>query len=86
MLIEEFVINSKRGLHLRPATQLASVAQEFTSDIKVGCDGKIVPGKSALGLLKLEVKEGHKISILIDGEDEEEAMKGIMELIRNEWK
>ncbi|MEW9673867.1 HPr family phosphocarrier protein [Ammoniphilus sp. 3BR4] len=86
MVIEEIKINSKRGFHLRPATQLASAAQEFSSEIQVGYDGKVASGKSALGLLKLEVKEGGKISLRIDGEDEEEAMKALTELIQRELK
>lgn len=84
MVIEEILVKNRLGLHLRPATMFASIAQQFSSDITVGYKGKFVVGKSALSLLKLEIQEGERISIQISGEDEDEAMKTLIQLINRD--
>lgn len=75
------LVKNTFGFHLRPATMFASVAQGFSSDIKISYNGRVVNGKSAIGLLKLEIKEKEAIYIQIDGEDEAEAMQTLIQLI-----
>lgn len=81
MIVEEILVKNTFGFHLRPATMFAAAAQEFSSDITIGYNGRVVNGKSAIGLLKLEIKEKEVISIQIDGEDEAEAMKALIRLV-----
>ncbi|WP_129731063.1 HPr family phosphocarrier protein [Ectobacillus funiculus] len=85
MIVEEMLVKNTFGFHLRPATMFAAAAQGFSSDIKIGYNGRIVNGKSAIGLLKLEIKEREVISIQIDGEDETEAMRALIQLINREF-
>ena len=84
MILEEIVVRTKLGFHLRPATMFASVAQGFSSDIKISYNGRVTTGKSAIGLLKLEIEEGERIFITIDGEDEIEAMKTLTQLLNSD--
>ncbi|HWO98517.1 MAG TPA: HPr family phosphocarrier protein [Bacillus sp. (in: firmicutes)] len=84
MIVEEIVVKTKLGFHLRPATMFASAAQGFSSDIKISCNGRVTTGKSAIGLLKLEIEEGERIFITIDGEDEIEAMKTLTQLLNSD--
>jgi phosphocarrier protein HPr len=79
----EIQIKGKFGLHLRPATLFASIAKQFCSEITLEYNGKIVEGKSAIGLLQLGAQEGSRILVRIDGEDEQEAMKVILAFVTN---
>ncbi|GAA3331552.1 hypothetical protein GCM10020331_088600 [Ectobacillus funiculus] len=45
MIVEEMLVKNTFGFHLRPATMFAAAAQGFSSDIKIGYNGRIVNGK-----------------------------------------
>lgn len=85
MFKKDFVIKNKVGLHARPAAVLVQTANKFKSNIFVEKDGKSVSAKSILGVLSLGAEKGIKISVEIEGEDEQEAMNTISELIANKF-
>lgn len=82
----ETSIQQSFGLHARPATLLVQMAQKYKSDIKVSCGNKTVNGKSLIGMLNLGVVKDQKISICIEGEDEELAYNDLKNLIDNDFK
>lgn len=57
------------GLHARPATRFVAVAGEFSSDIRVAFDGKVVNGKSIGSLLSLSAGGGAKLRVSAQGAD-----------------
>ena len=71
------------GLHARPASLFAKVAESFESEITVEKDGLEVDGKSILGLMMLVAEKGSELLIRADGPDEEEAIKALKELVEN---
>jgi phosphotransferase system HPr (HPr) family protein len=75
MVTKEIVIQSKIGLHARPAALFVKLASRFQSEIKVIKGEKEANGKSLLGLLALSVLHGDLIELCISGEDEEEALR-----------
>lgn len=81
MLRKDFIIQNKVGLHARPAAILAQTANKFKSSIFVEKDGRKVSAKGIIGVLSLGVEMGSALSFEIEGEDEEEAMKTVSELI-----
>ena len=85
MIQEDIIIQNKHGLHARPAAQLVKIAGKFTSDIKVVKDGLEVNGKSIMGIMMLAAEPGSEITIIIDGEDEQDAMNALKELIENKF-
>ncbi|MCX7820841.1 MAG: HPr family phosphocarrier protein [Brevinematales bacterium] len=74
-------IQNEYGLHARPSSLLATLASNFKSDIKIIKDGIEVNCKSIMNLLLLAAGKGTVLRIVADGEDEEEALKAIRELI-----
>ena len=80
-----FIIENRVGLHARPAAVCVQVANKFKSNILVKKDGKSVSAKSILGVLSLGVEKGMKISVEIEGEDEQEAMKAFSELVADKF-
>jgi phosphocarrier protein HPr len=69
------------GLHLRAASQLAQLAQQFQSEVRVFCDDRAANGKSILDLLTLGAGCGARLEIETKGPDAEEATAALCALI-----
>lgn len=76
-------ITNKTGLHARPATDFVKEAKKYKSNILVEFNGKKADGKSVLGILTLGVSQGSTIKIYVDGEDEREAVRALIDLINS---
>lgn len=77
------------GLHARPAALFVAKAASFKSDIRVHNvtkEGKWVSAKSILGVLTLGAGKDHEIELTAEGEDEVEAIKQIVALIKSDFK
>ncbi|MBE6781652.1 MAG: HPr family phosphocarrier protein [Ruminococcaceae bacterium] len=81
MCVKEVVINNQVGLHARPATFFIQKANEFKSTVWVEKEERRVNAKSLLGVLSLGIVGGTKISIIVDGPDEESALNALVELV-----
>ncbi len=79
---KEFVISNEQGLHARPATTLVSKANQYKSKITITHDGETADLKSIMGVLSLGVNPGALVEIVIEGDDETEAMEAITQHIR----
>ena len=79
----EVTIVPEEGLHARPAAEFVKTAKGYSSDIKVSKDGKEANAKSSLNLMSLGAKQGDKLTIRAEGEDEEEAVDALADLITN---
>jgi phosphocarrier protein HPr len=69
------------GLHARPAGQFVETANRFRSSIRLAKGEREVNGKSVLGLMLLEITTGCEIVIKADGEDEEQAVAALAQLV-----
>jgi phosphocarrier protein len=76
-----FTIKNRLGLHARAAAQLVQTANRFRADVTVEKDGLEVNGKSIMGILMLAAPQGSRISVTVAGEDAEQAMTAIGQLI-----
>ena len=85
MVRREVIIANKLGLHARAAARLVQLASSFGSEIKLGRSGKEVNGKSIMGVMMLAASRGSPIEIVASGEDEEQAVCSLEELIINKF-
>lgn len=69
------------GLHLRPADKFVKLALRFQSDVRVIHNGAEFNGKSILDLTSLAAERGTKLEIEARGEDAEEAIAALAELV-----
>ena len=83
MCVKEVTIQNQVGLHARPATFFIQKANEFKSSIWVEKDDRKVNAKSLLGVLSLGIMGGTDIRIIADGADEEEAVQGLVSLVKS---
>ncbi len=79
----EFIIKNRLGLHARAAAQLVKTANRFRSDVLIDKEGMEVNGKSIMGILMLAAPKGSRITVTVNGEDAQEAMNALKELIED---
>jgi phosphocarrier protein HPr len=77
MISHDFIITAPEGIHARPATTLVKLTKNFKSVISLKKGDRIVRLNSMLNILSIAAKGGDTISIIIEGEDEANAMAAI---------
>ena len=83
MIRKRIKMTSPMGLNAKAAALLVQTAGRFTSKIWIIKDEKKVDAKSIMGLMSLTVPRGAEISLEADGEDEQLAIKRLIELIES---
>ena len=81
MIQRDVQITNSSGLHARPATFCIQKANTYRSGIWVVKDDRKVSAKSLLGVLSIGIAKGMTITIVADGDDEQAAIDGLVELI-----
>ncbi len=76
-------IINKLGMHARAAAQFVQLASSFNSHIEIEKDGRRVNGKSIMGVMMLAAGKGSEVTLYAEGEDEEESLDKLEELINN---
>lgn len=77
----ETIVGPEEGLHARPAALFVKTAKQFSSEIVVAKGDKEANAKSPLKIMTLAAKKGDRISIRAEGDDAEEAVDALVELI-----
>lgn len=72
------------GIHARPASAIAQTASKFKSNITFKSNEKKGNAKSVINLMALGVKKDASIEIIVEGEDEQEAIDAIKKLMSDE--
>ncbi|HNX25861.1 MAG TPA: HPr family phosphocarrier protein [Phycisphaerae bacterium] len=78
---KEITIINKYGLHARPAMQVVQLAQKYASNIEVAKDALKVDAKSIMSVMQLAATKGTKLKISADGEDAQQAIDALTQLI-----
>lgn len=80
-----FRIVNELGLHARAATKLVQLASRYGSAVELEKDGQRANGKSVMGVLLLCGAKGTTITVHAVGEDAEQAVQAIGQLITNRF-
>ena len=80
-----FRLDNKLGMHARPASLFVKTANRFSSDITVRADERTINGKSIIGLLTLAAAHGSTLEVRASGEDAEEALDALEELVSSKF-
>jgi phosphocarrier protein HPr len=84
----EVVISNKLGLHARPAMQFVDVANQFHATVTVhkgGDEPADADGKSVMQMIILAATEGTPLQIEADGDDAEQAIAKLTELVQGKF-
>ncbi len=78
-------IKNKLGLHARAAAQFVKTANRYACEVKIAKNNHEVNGKSILGVLTLAAALGSVLRITCEGNDSEEALKALVNLIEEKF-
>ena len=75
-------VNHEVGLHARPASLFVQTAAKYSSEIMVTHGEITANAKSILAVLDLGVHQGAEIMISAEGNDADDALRALGELIQ----
>ncbi|MBQ9797968.1 MAG: HPr family phosphocarrier protein [Clostridia bacterium] len=81
MISREVVITNASGLHARPATFFIQKANTYKASVWIEKEDRKVNAKSLLGVLSLGVAKDMTVTLIADGQDENAAIAGLVDLI-----
>lgn len=83
LMRQQLEITNELGLHLRAASRLVQLAQQFQSDVRVLWKGREADGKSILDLMALGAESGAMLEFEVNGPDSEEAATALHDLVQH---
>ena len=86
MLHKVLEIKNKDGLRARPAAMFVLVASNYSSQILIEKGNKMINAKSIMGVLSLGVVSGESIHLVVNGEDEKEAVTALVGIVENDFE
>jgi len=81
----ELELINRLGLHARAASKLVQTASGFDSQVWLAHGGKRINAKSIMGVLLLAAPCGSRLTVEVDGSDEDSAAEAITELVANRF-
>jgi phosphocarrier protein len=78
-------VQNSMGVHARPAALIVKIASKYKSDVYISKNGREINGKSIMGVMMLAAEMGSEILFKIHGEDQEQAMAALVELVNNKF-
>lgn len=89
MQSQTFVVNNKVGLHARPAALFVQTVGQFQARVTIKNNTRgtaAVDARSIISVLSLGIASQHEIEISAEGDDENEAMQAISELVHSNFQ
>lgn len=73
----QYTIKDELGIHARPAGMLVKEAGKFKSQTTIDNGTKKADAKKIMAIMAMGVKQGHEVTINVEGEDEDQAAEAI---------
>ena len=80
----EVVIKNPQGLHARPAALFVQIVAKYDSKVILQKGDEKINGKSIMGILTLGAEHNTKILLVAEGDDAEDVIKELVELVSKE--
>jgi phosphocarrier protein len=74
-------IVNQLGMHARAAARFVHLASRYESHVRVARHGRVMDGKSIMGILLLAAARGTTVTITVDGVDEADAIEALTALV-----
>jgi phosphocarrier protein len=85
MPVTEIEIVNKLGLHARASAKLSQLAAQYPCEILLSRNGRQINAKSIMGVMMLAAGMGSKVTLETVGDQADEAMTALTELINNRF-
>jgi len=81
MVSQTYTILNPTGFHVRPTKTFVQLASSFPCKITVHSNGKKANGKSSLSMLTLGITVNSEVQLDVDGDQEQEALQALGEVL-----
>ncbi|EXX86925.1 serine kinase [Paenibacillus darwinianus] len=85
MVNHKVTVLNQMGLHTRPVKEIVKTAGGFRSEILIKRETKTANAKSFVSTIALGAARGTELLLTAEGEDEEQALREIVELFENKF-
>lgn len=85
MVEKILTVKNRAGIHARPATLIAQMANKFTSEITLEKDSIVVNAKSIMGVITMAASYNTVMTLKVEGPDESEAASAIENLFETKF-
>jgi len=79
------VVKNKAGIHARPSATIVKTANQFSSDIVISKGDTEANARDIMSVLTLGASCGTELTVTAEGEDAEEALNTICDLLGKEF-
>ena len=76
-LSKELIVENKAGFHVRVASMICKTALKYAANVSLAKGAYAADCKSCLDLLTLMAPCGERLTLTVDGEDAEDALRAI---------
>ena len=77
MVSETIKVNLAADAEARPVAVLVQKASQYESRVYIQAGDKKINAKSIMGMMSLQLGNGEELTVVADGEDEEDAIQGV---------
>ena len=84
MIKTPVVVKTEEGFDGRPIALLVQEASQYASKIYIQIGEKNINAKSIMGMMSLDLLEGTSLTVVAEGEDEENAVNGVGAFLENQ--
>lgn len=86
MILKEVEVKKPDGVQRTDAQTIVQRSMRFSSSVLFEWKSSKVNAKSLMGVVSMGLKCGDKLMLIINGEDQDDALKEIVNLFENSFK
>lgn len=86
MVEKILTVKNRAGIHARPASLIAQMANKFESEISLEKDSIVVNAKSIMGVITMAAGYNTTITLKVEGPDEQDAANAIEKLFEGKFE
>ena len=76
MIETPVIVGHEDGIEGRPIALLVQEASQYASKVYIQVDNKKINAKSIMGMMSLALQEGDEVTVVAEGEDDDQAAEG----------
>ena len=85
MYSKQVIVKNRSGLHTKDLTTFIVCSHKFKSKIWIEREERRINAKSLLAVLSLDITSGTGIKLIADGDDDEQAVNELVQLIESNF-
>ena len=86
MVEKILTVKNRAGIHARPASLIAQMANKYQSEISLEKDSIVVNAKSIMGVITMAAGYNTAITLKVEGPDEQDAANAIEKLFEGKFE